>query len=234
MKQTILIFIGFAVLILGSSAWAADQEQSFGGTWLLDSKNSDPYPHPIANLGAPGLGPGGQAGGMGGGMGGMGGGMGGMGGGMPGGGMGGGMPGGMGGGRGMGGGTPGGGMGRGPQVANQNVPLVIEQTGNEIKMTRTMTVNGKEMPFVETFKCDGSEQPATIPIPNSEPAKTLTTATLKKGKLQIRTVTEYPKSKSEAKREFSLSKDGKTLTMKSSATSPFGEMVQKQVYLKQE
>lgn len=138
MKQLATV-IGFTVLCLGLSAWAAEQVVSFSGTWILDTKESDAFLHPLRDLGAPGM--------MGGGM---------------------------------GGGMPGGGMG-GPQPSDQKVPLVIEQTGNDIRITRTTNVNGKETPVIENHKCDGSERVEMMPAPNMpDPVKLITTATLKK------------------------------------------------------
>jgi hypothetical protein len=42
-----------------------------------------------------------------------------------------------------------------------------------------------------------------------------------------------PQGKNEVKREYSLSKDGKTLTLNTTNTGPKGQLVQKQVYQKQ-
>jgi hypothetical protein len=240
-------FIGVSVLILGLSVLAADQPVSLSGTWILDSKKSDPAPRPIMNLGAPGFNTGGMGGGMGGAMpgGGMDGGMpdGGMGGGMPGGGMGGGMPGG-----GMGGGMPGGGMGggmpgggRGPGAAQSpegNAPLVIDQTANEIKISRSVIMNGKEAPIVESYALDGKEIVETLPVPNTqESVKRTTKAILKKNKFEVHTVIPNPQGKYETKKEYSLSKDGKVLTVKTSTRRQMGmnvfDTVQRQIYDKQ-
>jgi hypothetical protein len=223
-------FIGMSVLILGLSVLAADQPVSLSGTWILDSKKSDPAPRPIMNLGAPGFNTGGMGGGMpGGGMPG-----GGMDGGMPGGGMGGGMPGG-----GMGGGMPGGGRGPGAaQSPEGNAPLVIDQTANEIKISRSVIMNGKEAPIVESYALDGKEIVETLPVPNTqESVKRTTKAILKKNKFEVHTVIPNPQGKYETKKEYSLSKDGKVLTVKTSTRRQMGmnvfDTVQRQIYDKQ-
>ena len=59
--------ICFSVLCLTFYASAADDPVNFSGTWVLDSKESDPFPRPVMSLGAePGRGGGGMPGGPGG------------------------------------------------------------------------------------------------------------------------------------------------------------------------
>jgi hypothetical protein len=233
--KRVAMLAGIFVICVNLCAWAADDPANFSGTWILDSKNSDPFPHPIRDLGAPGMVvmPGGMGGGMPGGMGG----------GMPGG-MGGGMPGGMGGGMpgGMGGGIPGGGMpgtmpggGAGGMKMAEPKPLVIQQNGSEVQISQTMIMNDKEIPMAEKYKLDGSEDVKMMPVPNiQEPVKVVTTATLKKNKIKTRRTTYIPKNKGDLKKEYSLSKDGKTLTVNTTNTTIYGDLVQKQIYHKQE
>ena len=218
---------GLFILCMNLYAGAADEPANFSGTWIIDSKNSDPFPHPIRDLGAPGMVvmPGGMGGGMPGGMGG-------------------GMPGGMGGrnarrhgrwyaGGGMPGGMPGGGAG-GMKLPEPK-PLVIQQNGIEIQISQTIAMNGKEIPMVEKYKLDGSEDVKMMPVPNvQEPVKIVTTATAKKNKFKLRTISYFPKNKTDLKKEYSLSKDGKTLSVNTTNTTIYGDLVQKQIYHKQE
>ena len=44
--------ICFSVLCLTFYASAADEPVNFSGTWVLDSKESDPFPRPVMSLGA--------------------------------------------------------------------------------------------------------------------------------------------------------------------------------------
>ena len=219
MEKTTLI-IGIIVLCLSSGPWAAGQDADFSGTWILDAKNSDPFPRPIMNLSAP------TNVEMGGGFGGMGG----MGGGMPPGGMGGGMP---------GGGMPGAGPGgKGPQAPPEYGPLVIKQSSGDIQISTTMSMNGKEMPLAEAYKLDGNEVVEKVPAPNSpDGLKKTTKVTLKKNKLQVRVAVFNPQGKNETRKDYSLSKDGKTMTLHTKTTSSMGMMVfqteQKQIFTRQ-
>jgi len=214
--------VGFALLCLYGTAWAAEQQISFSGTWILDSKNSDPFPHPVAGLSGYGVDMSGGdiagGGGMGGGM--RGGPQGDMGAGVPGGGMGRGMP-------GFG--------GRGPQTPTENFPLVIQQTDTEIQFSRIVKVNGADTTVLDKYKFDGSENVSMMRIPNlPDPVKTSTKATLKKNRFVIHMTTFYPQGKGETTRELTLSKDGKTLTQTTQNNNARGQQfVQKQVYHKQ-
>jgi hypothetical protein len=219
MKQLISVLL-FSLLCLVLNTWAAEQVVNLAGTWILDAQKSDPFPHPIRNLGAPQMG--GSEGNPE------------MGGGAPGGGtpssrdMRGGMPGG-----GMGGGFPG--MGRGPQQPTQNPPMVIEQNGTELRISRTGRVMGKEMPVFENYTLDGAEHVQSTQIPGSpEPVKVVIIAKAKKNGVLVRITTYGPKNKGQMKREFQLSKDGKTLTVKSTNATPTGDMIQDQIYHRQE
>jgi hypothetical protein len=214
----------FAILCIAFIAQAADEPSGLAGSWILDKEKSDANARPVMDLGAAPQG---------------GGGMGGMGGGMPPGGMGGGMPGGgMGGGRGMGGGMPGGGAGRGgPGAGAQEskiYPVVIEQNGDQVTIATTMSMFGKEAPLTETIQCDGKEHEAMVSNPmammggrgampgggaqqQTQPkeVKQVTKANLKKNKLEIERKTYYQANMPEKqKRVYSLSKDGKVLTQK--------------------
>jgi hypothetical protein len=193
--------ICFSVLCLTFYAFAADDAVNFSGTWVLDSKESDPFPRPVMSLGAePGRG------GMGGGMGGPGGG---------------GGFGGPGGGGGFGG--PGGG-GRGPGgqpvQPSEPPPLVIKQTESEIEIANTMKMGGKDFPVVEKFKLDGKDVEDMAPVMGSQtPVKRITQVSLKKNKLQVKQKTKNPAGDNETKKEYSLSKDGRQLTLFTKTTT---------------
>ena len=217
MRNSMRRFAMFGLLalfpILGASA--ADQPASFSGTWILDDKKSEPFPHPVMGLAGTGLDLSGggsmAAAGMGGTPSSRD-----MGGGMPGGGgMG--MPGGM----------------AGP-ASVENPPLVIQQSESELEISRIVKANGKETPLVDKYKFDGSENVYMVQVPNSpNPVKVSTKATLKKNKFVVIMTSFNPQGKSEQRREYSLSKDGKTLTLNTTNTSMKGQLVQKQVYQKQ-
>ncbi len=203
------------VSCLAISVSAADNAGDFSGTWILDGKKSDAAPRFIADLGAPGSADrgGGGMGGMGGGMGGMGGGMGGMGGGFPGG-----FP------------KP---KSKTPAAPVEPPPLVIEQAADSIRITNT--VNGK--PIVENFPLDGKEKVEAVPVPNSDQqGKKKTKVSLKGNKFKVQEVTETGAARNELKKEFELSDEGKTLTLKIKTMNQMGMMVnqteQKLVYHK--
>jgi hypothetical protein len=222
MKRLLTVF-AFSMLCLIINARAAEQPVDFSGKWILDVKASDSFPHPINNLdslthvqeGSMGRGMPGGGGGMEGGMPGGGGGR-----------MGGGMP---------GGGFPGGGMGRGAQGPGGNIPpMVIEQKESELRIITMIKAMGKDMPLLEKYICDGAEHAEMVPVQGSpSPVKMVTKATWKKKKLQVRTVIHFPNNRSETKKEYSLSEDGKTLTVKTSTTILAGEMIQNQIYHKE-
>ena len=217
----------FAVLCLAFVIQAADEPSGLAGTWILDKDKSDAAPRDLiardTSMASPGRG--GGRGGMGGGMGGMGGGM---------------------GGPGMGGGRGGrGGMG-GPGAFTPP-PLTIEQNGNEVKLITKMQMNGKELPpTIETFVCDGKQHEEMVPsFPGSATnVQQKTKATLKKDKFVVERINFGETGASGAteiltKRTYTLSKDGKSLTLETSrqsaSSSGFGNIssIQKQVYNRQ-
>jgi hypothetical protein len=233
--KRLMIALVLAVLCFNLCLLSADKPLSLSGTYVQDVKNSDPFPK-YSNAG--GFGGGGFGGG---GFGGGGFGGGGFGGGMGGPGMGGpGM-----GGPGMGG--PGGASAKksdpnanAPQVTRET-RLTIQQTEKEIQLSTVITTNGQPgQPIIEKFSLDGAENVEMQTNQNSAvQTKKVTKAKLKKDKLEVNTNTTYPPSPQynasmtmEMKREYSLSKDGKTLTVKMS----MGGMMpwsQKLIYVKE-
>lgn len=190
--------ICFSVLCLTFYASAADDSVNFSGTWILDSKESDPFPRPVMSLGAePGRGGGGMPGGPGGGMGGPGGG-------------------------GFGGpGSGGRGPGGQPSQPSEPPPLVIKQTESEIEIASTTKgMGGKDFPINEKFKLDGKDMEDMVPVMGSQnPVKRITQVSLKKNKLQVKQKTKNPAGDNETKKEYSLSKDGKQLTLFTKTTT---------------
>jgi len=171
MKQLAAI-VGLTIICSFLNTWAVEEQVSFSGTWIQDTKKSDAFPRPIIDMGAPPV----RDVSMGGG------------GGFPGGGMGGGFPGG-----GMGG--PGGMPGaKAPQTPQEPAPMVIQQSETEMNISSAMRgMDGKEIPIIENYKLDGKELVAMIPIPNSaDKLKQTTKATLKKNKFKVRMATSSP------------------------------------------
>jgi hypothetical protein len=226
---------------------AMESAADLNGTWVLDPAKSDlggqtGRPGRVANIpgaggGYPGVGfPGGT--GYPGGIGFPGGGIG-----FPGGGIGlpgGGYPGtGYPGGR-RAGGYPGSGGDEGagmPQEQMQDLRLQIVQNDTEVETTRTFTVNGEDRTVKQKFALDGSE--------NANPASSgrgqfVSKSTWKNNRL-VNSGTQTSSTRGEdyetqarVKEEYSLSKDRKTLTIKTTTMTPRGEMISRQVFNRQE
>jgi hypothetical protein len=121
-------------------------------------------------------------------------------------------------------GTPGG------QI--RNLTLEIVQKNDGVQTTRTFTVNGEDQTIAQRFTLDGSEN--TNPASNGR-GEFVSTSTWKNGKLinsgsQTSDAQDY---KTAVMEEYSVSKDGKTLTIKTTKTTSRGEMSSKQVFNKQ-
>ncbi len=233
------IFMG--TFLLGSLAWAADKPVTLSGTWVLD-KTEQNFSPTLGGSGEDGGGgyPGRSGGGYpGSGGGGFPGGGGGYPGGFPGGGMpgGGGYPGGGGGGRRGSGGYPGGPGSRSPGASVPaeitDLTLAITQSPTEVKIERKWTRDGNERSVVQTFALDGSE--------NRNPDDTGRGEVSSKTKWHKSTlVTEGSQQTSagngdvemQVKQEFSLSKDGKVLTVKTTRQTPTGQLSIKQFFHK--
>ncbi len=228
MKRLITI-LGLLGLFLCVTVWAADESADFSGTWVINEAKSDAVAKPIMGPGNSGVGDVSRgSGGFGGGMGG----------GFPGGGMGGGFPGGGMGGPGGGMGGPGGTAGKMPPPPSNPTPVVIEQSATEMKITGYMKgMDGKDMPIPELYKLDEKELVEMVQAPFSkEKVKKTTKAKLKKNKFQVRIETANPppmQGSTEVKKDYSLSKDGQTLTLEISNNMGFSRTVQKLVYNKQ-
>jgi hypothetical protein len=203
-----------AVLFLCAAIWAADQKADFSGTWLMDDNLSDKAPKNIdTSLTAGGGGGGMMGGGGGGGMMGGGGGM-------------------MGGGMGGFGGPGFGGPGRGPSGPSKTV--VITQNEKEIQIANKGAMNGQDA--IETFKLDQKEIKETTTMFGGKKGTKVTKYSLGKSKFSITTKEPAPfgGGTSFKGRDFELSKDGKTMTLKINTKGGMGgPTLQKIVYNKQ-
>ena len=236
MKRGIWVTCFCGVLLIAMTAWAGDQPTNFGGTWILDKSERTMSPMAGGGGGYPGGGAGGSPGGGGGYPGG----------GVPGGGAGGGFPGGGGGGypRGGGGGFPGGGGRRagtgggstpdaGAYPEEGDLALTISQSPAELKMERRRGGDSKEEPITQVFTLDGKEN--TNP---DDRGRSEFTSTAKWNKKSIVIEGTQPASvggrelQMKFKEELSLSKDGQTLTIKTSRMTPRGTLTIKQTFKK--
>ncbi len=121
------------------------------------------------------------------------------------------------------GGPGGGGRGPGgkPVQPSEPPPLVIKQTESEIEIASTTKgMGGKDFPLIEKFKLDGKDMEDMVPAMGSQNSvKRITQVSLKKNKLQIKQKTKNPAGDNETKKEYSLSKDGKQLTLFTKTTT---------------
>jgi hypothetical protein len=228
------IFIG--ALLACSMALASDKPADLSGKWVLE-KSEQSYSPPASAAASEGGAPGGE-GRMGGGFpgGGGGGGFPGGGGGFPGGG--GGFPGGGGGGRRGGGGFPGGGQrGGGPAdptvIEPQDLVLDISQSPTAVKIERHWTRDGNARSLVQSFTPDGTENHNPADMGTGD----LTSKTRwKKSTLVIEGKQPMPgrakDTQMQLKQEYSLSKDGRALTVKTTRITPRGLFMTKQVFRK--
>ena len=142
------------------------------------------------------------------------------------------------GGRGPGGGggggqRPGGGGGGGRAMADAQMTLVLKQTPNELSLTRKIVAGGEERPATEQkFTLDGKENTNT-----SQRGELKSKSKWNKDTLVVqgtqKVTTPNGEFEIEIKDEYSLSADGKVLTVSTTRTTPGGEQTSKQVYNKQ-
>jgi hypothetical protein len=211
-----------AVLLFGVLCLAVTAPVNFSGTWVLDPAKSE--------LGGPPRGGGFPGGGRGGG-------------GFPRGedggfprGEGGGFPGGEGGGfpGGARRGAPGQEGERGPRGPRVATTLVIEQNETELKVTRKSSTGDEEQDRTQVYSLTGETKSNPAPMGRGEMK---TRSVWNKEKL-VNTGTQTiqtPGGEREItlKEEYSLSKDGRELTVKNTRNTPMGEMTSKLVYKKQ-
>jgi hypothetical protein len=131
-----------------------------------------------------------------------------------------------------GGGIPG--AGRPGGGGQGDVTLVVEQTPQELTLTRTITVDSKEQSFTQTFAMDGSE--SVNPTPRGE-GESRSNAAWKKQKLVIEGTQKVATPRGEMemgfREEFSLADDGRSLVLQATRSTPKGQVSMKQVFTKQ-
>ena len=122
-----------------------------------------------------------------------------------------------------------------PQAQPPEVKLIVEQQGNTLKATRSMARGPRERAMSETFVADGSERTETTPRGGTS----VTKATLGGDRLVVnKTHTRPAKDAGQPARSFSresvwtLSRDGRTLTIDTTMHTPRGERTLKSVYTK--
>lgn len=138
------------------------------------------------------------------------------------------------GGRGGAGGPGGPGGGGGGQPADIDITLVVKQTDNELAVTRKINFNGQERSIDQKFTLDGSQNTNPAAMGRGEfKSKTK----LKKDKLVIEGTQQITTPNGDMEigsiEEYSLSEDGKILTIKATRSTPQGERTSKQVFNKQ-
>jgi hypothetical protein len=213
MKSCVVLFATLG-LCFGSPALAAQKVQkkvNFSGTWVLDTSKSS---QKATMQGGGGMGRGG------------------------------GFPGGYprggrtGGGR-TGGGRPGGGGGENVPGATSQAAysiLVIEHTADALKVTsKTSSAEGGEQ-LTQVFRLDGSESVNPGFLSGGEVRSRTSWDKDKLVTLGTQRATRAGRSGGQdivIKQEFSLSKDGKTLTVKTTETTAREQINSKEVYVKQ-
>jgi hypothetical protein len=122
-----------------------------------------------------------------------------------------------------------------PQATPPEVKLIVEQQGNTLKATRSAVRGPRERAMSETFVADGSERTETTPRGGTS----VTKATLGGDRLVVNTTHTRPaKDAGQPARSFSresvwtLSRDGRTLTIDTTMHTPRGERTLKSVYTK--
>ncbi len=208
------------LLFLGNWIWASEKGSKkidFSGSWVLTKSKTD-QSTPTSGLGGGGIGgAGGRRGGGGTGGGGR----------YPGGGS-------------PGGGRRGGGRGGDPGEAARlnDSSIVIEHSDSEIKVIHKVSdPAGKEQDFVQVFKLDGSESVNRALPPGGGELKSRTS--WNKEKL-VTLGSQQPSGSNDAarlniviKQELTLSKDGKTLTLKTSRSTPRGQITSTETFSRQ-
>ncbi len=216
MKRRLILFAGLS-LLSGTWIWAAEKGSKnidFSGSWVLTNSRTD-QSHPTSGLGGGIGGTGGRGGGRY------------PGGGYPGGGS-------------QGGGRRGAGRGEGPSETRvvTDSAIVIEQSEQEIKVIHKISEpTGQEGDFVQVFKLDGSESVNRALPPEGGELRTRTS--WDKEKL-VTLGTQQPSNSNDAarsdvviKQELVLSKDGRTLTLKASRSTPRGQMTATETFARQ-
>ena len=117
----------------------------------------------------------------------------------------------------------------------QDLTMEIVQTENDVQATRKFTISGEDQTVTQKFLLDGSE--TRNPGSNGR-GEFVSTSTWKNGKLvnsgTQNSSTSGQSYSTQVKEEYSLSKDGKVLTLKTTRISNRGTETSKQVFNRQE
>jgi hypothetical protein len=120
-------------------------------------------------------------------------------------------------------------------LPDANLTLIINQTDKAVEVIRKAERNGKETTITQTFVLDGSPTKNPLSIMMGE---STTKSSLKKGKLvnlSTQTLqTQMGEMTIDTREEFSLSKDGRVLTINTTRTTQLGDMTTKQVFNKKD
>ena len=115
-----------------------------------------------------------------------------------------------------------------------NITLVIKQTANDLAITRTMSMAGNDRTSEQKFTLDGKESTNPSSMGRGEFTGK---AKMNNGRLVIEGIQKMSTPNGDfeigVKDEFSLSEDGKVLTINSTRSTPMGDRTSKQVYNKQ-
>ncbi len=112
-----------------------------------------------------------------------------------------------------------------------DVPLIIDQNATQIRIMNALRVNGNNVTNTESYNLDGKKYEKTIQANSGAEFKREIKASLKKNRITIEVVNSNPQGRLfRTTREFSLSKDGRTLTVKMSAQSQYFLSSQEMVY----
>jgi hypothetical protein len=128
----------------------------------------------------------------------------------------------------------GGSTGTQPQQQPPVVKLTVEQTGSNFKVTRSMARGDRERSYSQSFVADGSERTEQ----GRHGGTTVSKATLGGDRLVTSSTTTMPGKDGGAAKTFSrestwtVSPDGKTLTVDTVMHTPRGDRNMKTVYLK--
>lgn len=121
------------------------------------------------------------------------------------------------------------------QGSPPEVKLIVEQQGNLLKATRAIANGPRERSMSETFAVDGSERTEQTPRGGTS----VTKATLGGDRLVVnKTHTRPAREQGQPARTFSresvwtLSPDGRTLTIDTTMQSPRGERTMKTVFVR--
>ena len=130
--------------------------------------------------------------------------------------------------------VPGGATFDGVTRVADDVPLVITLTGKQMQIVNALRVNDNNVPNTETYTLDGKKHKKTIQSISGVGLNREIQASLKKNKITIEVVTLDPQGKKlRTTRTFSLSEDGRTLTVEVSSQSLGFLSIQKMVYEKE-